>query len=907
MGYLISNKWGSLCYADGGLGFFSPRGTPNEDKKDAEFIPHVGFLPCDDLARRQWDAKEIHRVEVKRMEAEKALEVLPPFKHPPLPSASDIRLLRIGDSNDTSDILRCSLVVVDLKKNPAFDALSYTWGNPFAEPRLDDYYDRSTSIICNGQVLRVKQNLLDALRRLRKGSSIEKRGSFHKTPLIKAAEDGHTRLVQALLLQGADFTSKDCFGETALHYAAENGHLDVVSVLVHVGSSLTVLDKSRRTALDCAKQRKRVEGKYDEIIQVLESRSQQDCPSERSGYFGKTRQHQQYIWVDAICINQEDNIEKSAQVALMGKIYQSAKSVTVWLGRERQDNSDSTAEDLLLNAWRLDTGVRDGKLDDEGMKILLEDPKRHLAASTPQNLKSAIVEWLKATEHRQVEKWMVGVPFFQRRWFERGWIIQELIVAKYINVVCGQFMFPWDMLVFVACVVNSCVALLRNGMHPLGEAWFGFSTIVYRSTLATSHSIRPHELPVIALERRRRAYQQSGPLSSMAALMLGRNALVQDQRDKVFSVLSISSPIQYTKKMKYIKMAKHHAIAPDYVQSSRDLYIDVAKSLIETYGPCVLSLVRHSSALTIAGLPSWVPDLTVPIHHRPLGIPINTLIGGRNGERDEGSRYNAARNLKSSSTLQITPENHLTLQALYLDTVDGISLAGLNDVKSDLSGLVAWRTLLSGLPHSIERKREILWRTMILNEVNEKHLAPNLDEQFIGWLKFMCYVEMLDNKAQLTKNITRMKDPVDALYPQRPEESMLRLLENTIQQNLAFFGITFTDTELQRWRSLSSFTPKIPEFTTWYANFSSRAGEFGRALHGKDTSGRIFRTRNKLLIGMGPEQMQKGDMVYIIPGTTVPYILRPDGGSVKGLFRIIGEAYVHEIMHGEAVEGLKGN
>ena len=132
----ISNKWGSLCYADGGLGFFSPRGTPNEDKKDAEFIPHVGFLPCDDLARRQWDAKEIHRVEVKRMEAEKALEVLPPFKHPPLPSASDIRLLRIGDSNDTSDILRCSLVVVDLKKNPAFDALSYTWGNPFAEPRV---------------------------------------------------------------------------------------------------------------------------------------------------------------------------------------------------------------------------------------------------------------------------------------------------------------------------------------------------------------------------------------------------------------------------------------------------------------------------------------------------------------------------------------------------------------------------------------------------------------------------------------------------------------------------------------------------------------------------------------------------------------------------------------------------
>lgn len=38
-----------------------------------------------------------------------------------------------------------------------------------------------------------------------------------------------------------------------------------------------------------------------------------------------------FLWVDAICINQEDNNEKTDQVQLMTWIYASAKGVLVWL------------------------------------------------------------------------------------------------------------------------------------------------------------------------------------------------------------------------------------------------------------------------------------------------------------------------------------------------------------------------------------------------------------------------------------------------------------------------------------------------------------------------------------------------------------------------------------------------
>jgi hypothetical protein len=38
------------------------------------------------------------------------------------------------------------------------------------------------------------------------------------------------------------------------------------------------------------------------------------------------------LWIDAICINQEDNDEKSRQVQMMSKIYYRAREVLVWLG-----------------------------------------------------------------------------------------------------------------------------------------------------------------------------------------------------------------------------------------------------------------------------------------------------------------------------------------------------------------------------------------------------------------------------------------------------------------------------------------------------------------------------------------------------------------------------------------------
>lgn len=57
------------------------------------------------------------------------------------------------------------------------------------------------------------------------------------------------------------------------------------------------------------------------------------------------------LWIDAICINQQDNEEKGQQVQSMAKIYASANRVIVWLG-EAADGTDGAFEALCQAATK---------------------------------------------------------------------------------------------------------------------------------------------------------------------------------------------------------------------------------------------------------------------------------------------------------------------------------------------------------------------------------------------------------------------------------------------------------------------------------------------------------------------------------------------------------------------------
>ncbi|ETS87142.1 hypothetical protein PFICI_00970 [Pestalotiopsis fici W106-1] len=102
------------------------------------------------------------------------------------------------------------------------------------------------------------------------------------------------------------------------------------------------------------------------------------------------------LWVDALCIDQDNKREKEHQIGLMYGIYACASCVVVWLG-EMADESDQALEDLrkVGRQWHINT-KKEGQISDR------------------------------------------IIALFQRPWFERIWVLQEVGAARRVQIRCGH-------------------------------------------------------------------------------------------------------------------------------------------------------------------------------------------------------------------------------------------------------------------------------------------------------------------------------------------------------------------------------------------------------------------------------------------------------------------------------------
>lgn len=121
------------------------------------------------------------------------------------------------------------------------------------------------------------------------------------------------------------------------------------------------------------------------------------------------------IWIDQICINQEDYQERSHQVSIMKDIFSHAKEVNVWLGEE-----DDRSKKLCEYAKKMGRG---------------EDSPKNTWKSTLSRIMT----------QRQLEDAIQSL--LQRPWFQRVWVIPEVALARFSVVICGSSRISWDNLV----------------------------------------------------------------------------------------------------------------------------------------------------------------------------------------------------------------------------------------------------------------------------------------------------------------------------------------------------------------------------------------------------------------------------------------------------------------------------
>ncbi|WPJ64063.1 hypothetical protein SMAC4_13733 [Sordaria macrospora] len=198
------------------------------------------------------------------------------------------------------------------------------------------------------------------------------------------------------------------------------------------------------------------------------------------------------IWIDAICINQDDEEEKGQQVQSMAKIYAKASGVIVWLGEEAAGN-DQALEEIRIAAKR-DQAPEEIRIGTELSTRRLDNKARILI-------------------------------LLQRSWFQRIWVLQEVAAARHILIKSGSAEIDG----FVFC--SGLKALNLSNELP-ADLWARILSVTY---LIRGAIFRPkyvtNQSDNFSLDIR--------PLGELIEMYYTREAT--DRRDKVYALLGMSS------------------------------------------------------------------------------------------------------------------------------------------------------------------------------------------------------------------------------------------------------------------------------------------------------------------------------------------------------------------------------
>lgn len=604
---------------------------------------------------------------------------------------------------------------------------------------------------------------------------------------------------------------------------------------------------------------------------------------------------QRFVWVDAICINQNDTAERSSQVTMMGDIYANAKTVVAWLGKH-----DAYTERALQLIGYLSA-------------IPQEDYQRYKG-----------LELSQAHPGIPETDWNALAAFFKRSYFSRVWIVQELALAYGVIFLCGSFTTTLEALfncsTYFIYTQSSKYLTLRHSL---------FASISDRMQKKT---IRPvgYELSVIS---KIRSSLGSGHISARYVMEIGRAWNATDPRDNVFAMYGLAERMLQGSSTELTVRPK----SPDYSKTVAQVYVEYAEYILATSQNLqLLSSVEdksHRSAELSDSLPSWVPDQSVLMVPTPLQIiwlghrymkwdPIGGDSGGTGiGVPIDGRVLLVAGAYFDTIVSVPPPLSNPENQFNWVDILDHLRPVWAVSVSSTSFADALWRTVISDTqlpshehpaPPEIGRAfGELLVSRLSLMQV--AHLDPFevkqlhlVNQELMGAIAS----SVRENPSTAGHSLMGAASPVTSMImketkriseSRKSQDHYTALANRTVQ----------TLNELSKHDDSGVFLKpeEINQVIGPRANSDAgnrlwtRAEAFRASMTSVCTQRRLLLTTGNYL-GIGPASMREGDQVWILRGAKVPFILRP---QVDGQFCLVGEAYVHGIMHGEAAvnSGLK--
>ncbi|KAH8732095.1 heterokaryon incompatibility protein-domain-containing protein [Phaeosphaeriaceae sp. PMI808] len=220
------------------------------------------------------------------------------------------------------------------------------------------------------------------------------------------------------------------------------------------------------------------------------------------------------VWIDAICINQQDSKEKSLQVAIMGQIFEKADTVLCWLG--------GASEHCVTATTYLQ------QLADRHSMYIQEDAVEHIWAITWDNLVAGVD--VDAVVQSAIAAHVECV--YDSPWFTRLWIVQEVSFARDPVILIGECELRWKAFELATRVLARCLKGMVRQPGVLVAANHAWSLI---------HAREQHVLNMRSGKQRPVALQldQAWCLGSVAWHMRHNNC--SDDRDRVYALLGLTA------------------------------------------------------------------------------------------------------------------------------------------------------------------------------------------------------------------------------------------------------------------------------------------------------------------------------------------------------------------------------
>ncbi|MCJ1381026.1 hypothetical protein MMC17_004135 [Xylographa soralifera] len=592
------------------------------------------------------------------------------------------------------------------------------------------------------------------------------------------------------------------------------------------------------------------------------------------------------LWIDALCINQDNQKEKNMQVLRMAKIYRRAHNVCIWLG-EGNEQSDMAIDFIpeILDLSKFDT--------------LLND-------------------------QRVLKHWTALADLMRSTWFSRRRVVQEIAYAREATLHCGNGTVHWvdfaDAVALFVTNLDNISSWLRTskdfskGLNILGHVPASGATILVN---ATSNLFRKSNDGHI-LEHR----------SSLEALMSTLLTFgASDPRDTIYTLLSIAKDTTTQIDVPLISDLSSSMSSHESAEDSVSLTANYSKNIVEVYKDftafCVQSsrsldiICRHwapserkkpftikeslrlgkmKALLEIARFPSWVPCLA----ESAFGAPEEALNGRKNGDSLVGhpdrKYYSASRGADANNirfeedpidtSLEEKGKQHKTrgkpaTQAVSMNEsfqneiaplglsydkrtdstetikptpktfgismfVHGFQIGTIADLSARLAeGMILNESLRMGGWEEPDEDRAVevpdqLWRTLVADRGSDGSNPPS-------WYYRAC--------LHCLANRTNTGDINTAVLIARGEPTMM---------------VEF----LKRVQSV-----------VW--------------------NRKLLKSEDERCFGLAPTRAEVNDIICILYGCSVPVILREHRTQTAAFFEFIGESYIHGMMDGQAMSGKR--